>query len=273
MSATSTTTTVEVENEYQKIILVNEMLGQISDGQWENAAPRNHYESFRGIRWSNVGIAPHARGPITFHPQRNYAFNNKSLLEAVGDRIRFNLNLYELATDKDVILRYFEAESEGEVYGPDDANEFISCSGAPAAGSSYDAKRYAAYVMLYEAGITLELAKQAEIGPHDRKFVTQQCTRLQRLINEKSWVTDSWKMRNGIPAHMSISDWKASRKPARKATSDLTTHINVTVEFNVNLTAYMAEYGLTSPAEATAQIRELVRTAGTAELKANGFVI
>jgi hypothetical protein len=73
-----------VRNEAQKILFEKELAGQISDGYWENSRPWNHW------RWvgrelvvevgENVGV--YGGGPV-----RSYNFNNKMLVEIVGERM------------------------------------------------------------------------------------------------------------------------------------------------------------------------------------------
>jgi len=77
-------TTLAVRNEAQKILLEREMLGQISDGQWENARPLDHWEP-----WCNATIIvdPVNVGRDFYARKDNYNLTSKYLLDIVGDRM------------------------------------------------------------------------------------------------------------------------------------------------------------------------------------------
>lgn len=87
---------IKVENQEQKIILRCEMLGQISDGMWENAKPYDHYRPWMRIKEENTVVDPSDIGvDESFHfAKRNYNFVNKELLDIVGERIILKINLY-----------------------------------------------------------------------------------------------------------------------------------------------------------------------------------
>lgn len=72
-----------VENEAQKILLDKELSGQISDGYWENACPRDHW-----IQWCNaeVVVRPEKTG-INFFSMRTYDFASYELLKVVRTRM------------------------------------------------------------------------------------------------------------------------------------------------------------------------------------------
>lgn len=75
--------TIRVANQAQKHLLKEELLGQISDGHWENAA-NNPYED-----WANakVIVDPKNVGRNFNTKKDNYQLNAKALLDAVGDRM------------------------------------------------------------------------------------------------------------------------------------------------------------------------------------------
>ncbi|MFA5025699.1 MAG: hypothetical protein WC503_04290 [Candidatus Shapirobacteria bacterium] len=87
---------IKVENTEQKIILLCEMLGQISDGMWENARPYDHYRPWMKLKEENTVIDPQDIGvDDSFRfAKRNYNFANKQLLDIVGGRIILKINLY-----------------------------------------------------------------------------------------------------------------------------------------------------------------------------------
>jgi hypothetical protein len=71
----------------QKVLFFCEMEGQLSDGNWENARPSNHWEEWM-LSWNQIKVSGSAEvvgtnwQPLKF----NYNFADKALLEAVGDR-------------------------------------------------------------------------------------------------------------------------------------------------------------------------------------------
>jgi len=76
-----------VANRVQKALVEMELMGQISDGYWENARPYDHWKI-----WSKVDVEVAADGETigrNFWPHRdNYNFTAADLLEVVGDRMR-----------------------------------------------------------------------------------------------------------------------------------------------------------------------------------------
>lgn len=67
----------------QKILFTNELAGQISDGNWENASPHNHWEA-----WNECEVLVGDNVGRNFSVRKdNYNFCNKELLGCVGDRM------------------------------------------------------------------------------------------------------------------------------------------------------------------------------------------
>lgn len=75
--------TIRVRSQAQKWLLKNELQGQISDGQWENAS-NNPWQD-----WSNAKVVVDPRNPgRNFNTRKdNYNLNSKALLDVVGDRM------------------------------------------------------------------------------------------------------------------------------------------------------------------------------------------
>jgi len=75
---------VGFRNRNQVVLFEAELKGQISDGQWENAGPRNHYKApclavaFVASNEEEIGRNFFARA---------YNFSNSDLLEVVGERM------------------------------------------------------------------------------------------------------------------------------------------------------------------------------------------
>jgi hypothetical protein len=78
------TNTLRVRNIAQKVLLEDELLGQMSDGRWENSNPMDHWKP-----WCNATIVvdPENVGR-DFYPRRDgYCFTEKDLLEIIGERM------------------------------------------------------------------------------------------------------------------------------------------------------------------------------------------
>lgn len=76
--------TLNVRNEQQRILLEEELKGQISDGMWENARPDSHW-----IVWcdATVVVDPENVGRDFYARKDNYNLTAPLLLEIVGDRM------------------------------------------------------------------------------------------------------------------------------------------------------------------------------------------
>lgn len=76
--------TLRVRNEAQRVLMVEELQGQFSDGWWENAAPHDHWKP-----WCNaeVVVDPSNVGRDFWVAKDNYAIAHKELLDVIGDRM------------------------------------------------------------------------------------------------------------------------------------------------------------------------------------------
>lgn len=88
-------------NHNQVILYECELSGQISDGHWENASPRDHWKNMTSAQIS-FSSDPMKQGVFGFHTKRKYHFAAPLLLDAVGDRMLFYVKFYN--TYKDVSL-------------------------------------------------------------------------------------------------------------------------------------------------------------------------
>jgi hypothetical protein len=81
---TTSPNVLRVRTKAQKIMFDDEMSGQISDGQWENTSPDDHW-----LPWSDatVIVDPSNVGRNFQCPKDNYALNSSDLLSIVGDRM------------------------------------------------------------------------------------------------------------------------------------------------------------------------------------------
>lgn len=127
-----------VSNEYQKILFLSELVGQISDGEWENASPSHHWEFWSFLSrdpnniivtgsLSDVGIYITYKDLNNFaykyrmnDIKRNYNFTSRSLLNIVGPRMIATINAYILYKDKIDINAFYDGRVmsavEGESY-------------------------------------------------------------------------------------------------------------------------------------------------------------
>jgi hypothetical protein len=65
-----------------------EMAGQVSDGNWENARPQNHYMDITDAD-ASYDSDPNKQGTFGFRPKRTYNFADSTLLSIVGERALF----------------------------------------------------------------------------------------------------------------------------------------------------------------------------------------
>lgn len=89
---------VYVANAAQKALLDFELLGQISDGHWENSRPMNHWKAWCH---SEVVVRPEKTG-ISFLPVRKYDFAAYELLRIVRTRMILYVRLAARFNAEDV---------------------------------------------------------------------------------------------------------------------------------------------------------------------------
>jgi hypothetical protein len=80
---------INFANRNQVILYECELKGQISDGQWENSYPHDHFESMCDA----IAKVGSPLGP-SFYPRRRYNFASPSLLSVVGERMIYYVKLY-----------------------------------------------------------------------------------------------------------------------------------------------------------------------------------
>lgn len=76
---------IRFRNKTQVILFECELKGQISDGNWENARPDDHWKTPCAAE-CRVATADENFGP-NFIPKRTYNFSDPDLLAIVGDRM------------------------------------------------------------------------------------------------------------------------------------------------------------------------------------------
>jgi len=101
--------TLYVENKIQKALFEGELVGQLSDGYWENSRPMNHWKP-----WVDCKVVVSDKVGRDFWADKdNYNFSAPMLLEAVGTRM--------LNRAKAVILGFSEKAIQQM---PDDLQEY-----------------------------------------------------------------------------------------------------------------------------------------------------
>lgn len=75
---------LRVRNDAQAILFEHELKGQISDGQWENALPYDHYEA-----WCDaiVDVDPANVGRDFYVRRKSYGFSREAFLEGICERM------------------------------------------------------------------------------------------------------------------------------------------------------------------------------------------
>lgn len=82
--------TIKFQTEAQVILFKCELLGQISDGFWENSAPYDHYRAF-----SDIDVKTDVQVGKNFFTKRKYNFANKELVDIVGDRMIASVRFFQ----------------------------------------------------------------------------------------------------------------------------------------------------------------------------------
>lgn len=88
-----------VANSDQKTLFVHELMGQISDGKWENTRPYNHYRP-----WCECEVVVGPKVGRNFYAEKsNYNFSDRGLISIVGDRMINQVKLARLGVNNDDI--------------------------------------------------------------------------------------------------------------------------------------------------------------------------
>jgi hypothetical protein len=106
---------INFSNMRQKVLFDNELVGQISDGMWENSTPHNHWEQICRAKT----IVDDSRLPgINFRLKRRYNFASKELFDCVGQRMKFYVKAY--IAFPEVVLKNdknrWELNEEGSIF-------------------------------------------------------------------------------------------------------------------------------------------------------------
>jgi hypothetical protein len=141
-----------VGNMEQKILLLTEMMGQMSDGAWENT---RGWEDYRHIDWDTVGVGDNI-GRKFYARKTNYNFTNSELLDIVGDRMLTTMNLYKKYPK--IILPILEKD---RWLLPESYGEALRLFNEPQKDEYWIKKRQ----KLIDAGVTLDMYRDINEHP------------------------------------------------------------------------------------------------------------
>lgn len=106
-----------VKNKVQQILFLGELVGQFSDGKWENATPSGHW-----LCWSKCKVEVGEKIGKNFYAQKDaYDLIAKDLLEAVGDRMIEYAKLAIAFPDVDAQILVWASDFRGE----DSLSEYV----------------------------------------------------------------------------------------------------------------------------------------------------
>jgi hypothetical protein len=160
------TKVINFENKIQKALFDHELMGQISDGNWENSKPYNHYESFTNIK---TDVNPDAPGKIRVRPLRKYNFNDSTLFSIVGDRMVNIANLAENGYSDKTIQDFDDAEAYShDLLSEGETNE-------------YWVKKRVAFIETFG---DIEGYRKATSGKWNAKNVRKELERISEIVNE-----------------------------------------------------------------------------------------
>lgn len=91
-----------LKNETQRLLFTQEIVGQLSDGRWENTRPYGHWK-----QWSNCEVVVGMEVGHNFYAIKdNYNLTESSLLQIIGDRmvnmVRIRIALKWTLTDEQI---------------------------------------------------------------------------------------------------------------------------------------------------------------------------
>lgn len=111
--------TINFRNQIQVVLFRVEILGQISDGNWENSRPYDHWRYWIG---AEVKVNPANLGRNFYAVKDNYNLTDPGLIEAVGERMCWYAALAKKGYDVKVIRDlgdyedYFARGSKGDYW-------------------------------------------------------------------------------------------------------------------------------------------------------------
>ena len=92
--------TVNFRNDVQLVLWNLELVGQLSDGHWENARPDDHWRIWA---LAKAQVDDKNLGRNFYGAKTNYNFTSSELLEAVGERMIVSVKLWEYCKDLELV--------------------------------------------------------------------------------------------------------------------------------------------------------------------------
>ena len=152
---------VNVGNAAQAALLKHELLGQMSDGHWENS--RGHGDDWRKWSRADVVVDPDNVG-INFYQSRNYDFLSEKLLKTIRTRMILYVRLSER-------FSYEDTELLENLFSTFSADRFCQAASAPEFNGIPEYMVNSDYYKAATERLT-EILSSAD----DRNFLEKTCT-------------------------------------------------------------------------------------------------
>lgn len=171
---------IKFQTEAQVILFKCELLGQISDGFWENSKPHNHYKAF-----SDIDVKTDVQVGKNFFTKRKYNFANKMLVDIIGDRMIAAVRFFQAFPNIDMDYHWDYPESLTQSAVEDWAKNIISLQ--KGSGEYYVAR--SERVLKNFPGCTTqdELVKQVMQGvskfPYEMKNLRKDLLAISKVVN------------------------------------------------------------------------------------------
>lgn len=200
--------TLVVASIEEKILYIHEIRGQLSDGNWENTRPHEHWRPWCDVSWQSCVVDPKNVGPEFFAPKDNYRLTD--LIQYIGDRMLFYLNLY--AWSPDTILAYLD---DGVGSLPDTIYYWKLYQQKALAGDAWYAKAVSSWE---QYGITQELVEKATNSPvyteKDLRKILQGLSKSMKGIIHRPHEAAAKPAVNVVtPADYDVADYDESPTP------------------------------------------------------------
>ena len=155
---------IRFENKVQAALFQFELLGQISDGYWENSRPGDHWQVFTGVE---ITVDPANPGMTGIWTKRKYNFAAPMLVDVVGDRMVNIANLAHKGYEDSVVDRF---------------NMYWDQFENPSGSGEYWQKHAARFAEVFGTKQAWEVAVS---GEWDLKRVKKELKRMSEIVNSK----------------------------------------------------------------------------------------
>lgn len=192
-------------NYVQQVLFEVELMGQISDGKWENVKPENHWRYWlhTNIDYDETG---ENIGRNFYAPKDNYNFNATDLLDVVGDRMIRAANLAFMGYSIDVIDQLYdvnfsmplmcEIRTIVEFDGNESQSQLIEKAKQQAIEKAEHSvkndlfiNRY--FTMLKHFGSLENFNHEANSGPYDMTFLRRELKDMKSIVKTRTVVREA----------------------------------------------------------------------------------